>query len=318
MAMQYIKLILLVLGAFAALMAILGAVTALVMFLMASRRQAKKTVTLDRSVFGSYLDEMQAAADWFRGLDTEEVSITSADGLRLVARILPAENPKGTLLLMHGYRSTGVRDFSCILPFYHESGYNILLPDQRACGASEGKYITFGVKEREDCRLWAEYASERFGKDLPLFLDGISMGATTVLMAAGLPLPENVRGIIADCGFTSPMAIIGKVADKVLGSCPKPILRLSSAMAGWIGGWRYDACTTLDAMKQNTAIPVLFSHGEKDDFVPVEMTRENYAACAAPKDIFLVPEAGHGMCYLMERETCQQGILEFLNKYGQA
>ena len=123
-------------------------------------------------------------------------------------------------------------------------------------------------------------------------------------------------GVIADCGFTSPMAIIGSVARQVLGSCPAFVLRLSSAFSGLFGGWRYDACSAVEAMRRNKSIPVFFTHGEKDDFVPPAMTRENYAACAAEKELFLVPEAGHGLSYLVERERCEAALLAFLRRHG--
>ncbi len=310
--MQYLKL----LAAALAVLAALAAFAAYIIFFLASRRR-KQDLTLDPALYGPYLQAMADGEAWFLAREPEHASITSRDGLRLAARVLPAENAAGVLLLIHGYRATGLRDFSCVLRFYHENGYHIILPDNRAAGMSEGKYITFGVKEREDCRLWAEYACERFGAGLPLFLDGISMGAATVLMATALPLPENVRGVIADCGFTSPMAIIRHVAARVLGRCPMFLLRLSSLISGWIGGWRYDECSAAGAMRANTKYPVCFAHGEKDDFVPVEMTLENHAACAAEKELFLVPEAGHGLCYLMERERMEAALLAFLRRHGQ-
>ena len=105
---------------------------------------------------------------------------------------------------MHGYRAGGLTDFAGLYRFYHEQGYDLLVPFQRSHGPSEGKYICFGVKERYDCRDWAEYAVCRAGKDCNLYLSGISMGCATVLMAAGLPLPSNVRAMIGDCAFTSP------------------------------------------------------------------------------------------------------------------
>lgn len=315
--MQLIKIVFIALATLLGLTALFSAAAALAVFLLASRRRARQDVLpLDQDIYGPFLPEMERSAAWFAAQGPEAVSIVSADGLRLAAQVLPCENAVGTILLMHGYRATGVRDFSCVLRFYHESGYHIVLPDERACGASEGKYITFGIKEREDCRLWAEYATGRFGMALPLFLSGISMGAATVLMATALPLPENVRGVIADCGFTSPIAIISSVARQVLGSCPAFVLRLSSAFSGLFGGWRYDACSAVDAMRRNKSIPVFFAHGEKDDFVPPAMTRENYAACAAEKEFFLAPEAGHGLSYLVERERCEAALLAFLRRHG--
>ncbi len=118
------------------------------------------------------------------------------------------------MMAFHGYRSLATIDFALEVEFFHRLGYDVLLPYQRSHGESQGKYITYGVKERFDCRDWARYAARRFGEDKPLFLMGISMGAATVLMASGLELPGNTRGIVADCGFTTPWDIMAHVARR--------------------------------------------------------------------------------------------------------
>lgn len=130
------------------------------------------------------------------------------NNIPLHAELLEAENAVGTVLLMHGYRGTGLSNFAAVFRFYHEHRYNIVVPDERACGKSGGSYVTLGVKESRDCKCWTEWIEKEYGQALPIFLDGISMGATTVLMATVLGLPENVRGVIADCGFTSPWEIV--------------------------------------------------------------------------------------------------------------
>jgi pimeloyl-ACP methyl ester carboxylesterase len=141
---------------------------------------------------------------------SQEHQIETDDGLKLYGVWIPAENPKGTILLAHGYRSCKMVDFSLAFEMYHAVGMNILVPDQRAHGKSEGKYITFGVKESRDMLSWVNYHNKTFG-DIPLILSGLSMGASTMLYLADADLPENVKGIIADCGFTSPKEIIKSV-----------------------------------------------------------------------------------------------------------
>lgn len=139
----------------------------------------------------------------------ENVFITSFDGLRLHAKFYAAPDPKAPVQIMfHGYKSAAERDFCGGLREGIDGGFNVLLVDQRAHGESEGKYLTFGVNERFDCLSWANYATERFGRDVKIYLYGISMGAATVLMASALPLPDSVSGIVADCGYTSPKDII--------------------------------------------------------------------------------------------------------------
>lgn len=311
--MPLIRTVLTVAAVLLILAAVFFVLTALAVFLIACRRRkGQEEFKVNRAIYEPFFPMMDEAKARFFRLEAETVSITSHDGLRLTAYVLPAEgDAKGTLVLMHGYRARGIRDFSCVLPFYHDAGYHIVLPDQRASGRSEGTYVTFGVKEREDCRLWAEFAADRFGKELPLFLDGISMGAATVLYTLALPLPDNTAGVIADSGYTSPMAIIGKVAESVLGRCPKPLLRLASFFAGILAGFRFDDCNAPDILKANTAIPILFAHGEKDTFVPVSMTLANFDAAASQKQLILSPEAEHGLGYLMEKNRYEAELLAF-------
>ena len=138
--------------------------------------------------------------------DAEDIFLPSYDGLRLHGQLLQQPGAKGTILLFHGYRSSWIIDFSIVLPYYYSLGYNLLAVDERAHGQSEGVYITFGIHERWDAATWAQYAAMHFGPDHPLFLGGLSMGATTVLLASALELPPSVRGVIADCGFTEAYA----------------------------------------------------------------------------------------------------------------
>ena len=161
-----------------------------------------------------FRDAILSGAQWFREQSPERVQIQSHDGLRLVGYFLPAANAKGTLLLVHGFRSSPFCDFGVSYAFYHSLGWNILAVCQRAHEESEGKYITFGVKERYDVLDWTLYLRDRFGPEHPVALIGISMGCATVLMSLGCALPDNVKGIAADCPFDSPIAIIKKVAFK--------------------------------------------------------------------------------------------------------
>ena len=138
----------------------------------------------------------------------EEVEVTSVDGLRLVGKYYHMSDDAPLVIFFHGYRCAGIRDGNGIFLYAREFGFNVLLVDQRAHGKSEGKTITFGVMERHDCKSWAEYAVKRFGRDVKIYLCGLSMGGATVLMASDIGLPENVVGILADCPYSSPKAIL--------------------------------------------------------------------------------------------------------------
>ena len=261
-----------------------------------------------------YWAESVAGAAWFRAQAPERISLRSYDGLKLTGYLLETETARGTLLLLHGYRSDPWHDFGVIYEYFHSLGWNILTVNQRAHGESEGKFITYGTKERFDVRDWAKYLSGRFGSDHPIVLDGVSMGCSSVLMALGTDLPENVKGVIADCGFVSPYEELCHVAKNRLHLPVHPLLDLANFFSRRIAGFDFRDYSTLTALEQNMR-PVLFVHGERDTFVPPENSRRNYSACKAPKKLILVPEAGHGMSYLVERENCQKEIEQFLRQF---
>ena len=281
------------------------------------RREERKRAKKPRARFENTVQE---GIRWFLGQEPELHTITSFDGLKLCAYYLPAEAPmsgkrrRNILLLMHGYRAGGLTDFAGLYRFYHEQGYDLLVPFERSHGPSEGRYICFGVKERFDCRDWAEYAVRLAGEDCNLYLSGISMGCATVLMAAGLPLPANVRAIIADCGFTSPKEILKTVLKRDYHLPAFPLMNLTELLTKWRAGFGYSDASTLDAMR-NCRIPVLFIHGEKDSFVPVQMTLDNYMACSAPKELLIVPGAAHAAASLQDPEGYRRTALAFMKKY---
>ncbi len=247
-------------------------------------------------------------------LPQEEIFIQSYDGLKLHAVLYEAENADTTLILFHGWISSGLNDFCCIIPYYAEKGYNVLLVSQRGQGKSGGKYICMGTQEKFDCVSWCEYINKRFGEEHNIFIEGISMGASTVLFASALKLPDNVRGIIADCGFTSPIDIIKSVAwSKHI--FPYPLVWMVALWFRIFCGRSMYKDSTLDAMKKNKQ-PILFLHGESDGFVPCRMGKATYEACTSDKQLILVPGAGHGQCYLVDTERCTQELDKFIEKYS--
>lgn len=258
--------------------------------------------------------ELKTEIDDVSHLITESVAIINRDGLRLSADYYAADDPKRIIIAMHGWRSNWKNDFGALLEFYHNIGCSVLLPDQRTQGTSEGEYIGFGVFERYDCRDWVEYVTQKFGTDIPVYLCGVSMGATTVLMSASLDLPENVCGIISDCAFTSPDDIWSHVVTNNLRIGGKFTLSLAKRRINRNARYRGNDASTLDSLR-NTDIPVLFIHGEKDSLVPVEMTYENYNACASEKDILIVKDADHGMSYHTDTISYQTAVKNFFKKH---
>jgi alpha-beta hydrolase superfamily lysophospholipase len=252
------------------------------------------------------------AHNWFSTHEVEDIYVQSRDGLQLYARWIPAENPRGTILLAHGYQSTPYIDFSLVLEVYHNLGMNMLIPDQRCHGKSEGKYITFGVKEWRDMTCWVDYHNEHLG-NWPVILSGLSMGASTVMYMADEALPANVKGMIADCGFTSPYDIIGKVFHSVTHLPAWPFLWATDLCARIFAGFSLKEKDTRKTL-QGGKYPIILAHGLSDDFVPCEMSREAYDACTSPKELLLVEGAGHGYSFLKDRERYTQTVTAFLQR----
>ena len=264
--------------------------------------------SLEGTMWAPMADKIETALHYLKDHNARDVYIRSADGLKLRARWLPADHAVGSILLFHGYRSCSVADFSAIIPFYHSLGFHLLLADQRSHGKSEGKYITFGIREHDDVLRWIDWHNENVG-NLPVYLGGMSMGAATVLMAAGRKLPENVRGVSADCGFTDPYEIVGRVMKSQ--NIPAfPLLDIAGFFAKLFAGFGLREYSTIEAMKA-CRIPVLMLHGLADNFVPWEMSQRAYDVCAAEKKLILVEGAGHGTSYLTDLDRCQSELKSF-------
>ncbi len=276
-----------------------------------TNNKSKRKLTGTKKDTADYEMALSKASEMLENSGCEQVEIISHDGLKLVGHYHNCENPKRVIIAMHGWRSKWSNDFCAISDFWHNNDCCVLYAEQRGQGNSDGDYIGFGLMERYDCLDWINWINSNITDELPIYLCGVSMGATTVLMTAGLELPKNVRGIIADCGFTSPHAIWKHVVENNLhmpydGIRSNIINKMCKKKIN-IGAKDYSAT---DAMKK-CEIPVLFIHGTDDCFVPVEMTYENYKACAAPKRLLVVPGAEHAMSYFVNKTEYENKVTEF-------
>lgn len=242
-------------------------------------------------------------------LPYEEVWLTARDGCRLYGRYYHAADGAPLHIQFHGWRSTAVHDFGGGHKMARRLGHNILLVDQRAHGKSDGHTLSFGVRERYDVADWAAFTAQRFPAS-SIILSGISMGAATVLMAAELPLPPQVVGVMADCPYDTPAGIIAKVCRD--GHVPPwlgmPFVHLGAAL---FGGFRLAHHGAVGAVA-NTTLPILLVHGEADDFVPCDMSRRIAAACTSRLFFLTVPDAGHGCSFLTDPEGYKQAVNDFL------
>ena len=295
----------------------------------------RKDLTYNIPTSEQYQEQRDVMVDLIRNLKTvpyEEISCRSRDGLILKGRYYKAgskpekekkeenekriskENGKEArnlcAILFHGYRSSAVRDFAGGAREMILLGIPTILVDERGQGHSGGRCVTFGAMERYDVLSWTEKAVEMFGKDVGIYLYGISMGGAAVLLSSGLPLPENVKGIVADCPFSSAKDIICTVirgmhlSDRIL-------YPLIFQAAGLFGHFSLNHTNVRDAVKK-ASVPILIVHGEDDRFVPVEESRAIQKASPEKVDLEIFPKAGHGISYILDRGRYQKLIQAFM------
>ncbi len=258
-----------------------------------------------------YKDSISRGLEYVKNAPHKWVYTQSFDGLRLAARYFDNKSNK-TVILFHGYRSSAARDFSCAVEMYKSFGFNVLLCDQRSHGRSEGRLITFGVKEKRDAVTWCEFVTEKYSPE-KIVLGGMSMGATTVVLALGERLPQNVKAVVADCGFSSPEEIILKVAKqsfKINAKFFLPFLNLYCIIFGKFSIYNND---TRVAVK-NSNIPIMLIHGKDDGFVPCEMSEETYKNVGAKSELLIVENADHGLSYLINKSLVEEKIKNFLKE----
>lgn len=244
-----------------------------------------------------------------RALPYREFSIQSKDGLTLRAKYYEYAPGATIELMLHGYRGNAERDLCGGVQRCFALGHSAFVIDQRACGNSDGRVITFGIREHQDCLKWVDLLIQEFGSDVKIILTGISMGASTVLMAAGQPLPKNVVGVLADCGFTSAKEIIKIVIRKLRlpQNLAYPFVKLGALI---YGGFRLEKDSAISAAAR-CKVPVIFYHGETDNFVPCYMSKENFDACTSKKELVTIPDAGHGLCYPVDHEKYLSTLKNF-------
>lgn len=261
--------------------------------------------------YAPYRAEMTALIDDLAARPFEEVLITAHDGLSLRGRYYHYADGAPLDLCFHGYRGTAVRDMCGGIRISYALGHNVLLVDQRAHGKSEGHTISFGIKERFDCRDWVRWAVQRFGGDVRILLYGVSMGAATVLMASALDLGPQVCGIVADSPYFSPEEIIRKVCRdmKLPPVLAMPLVRLS---ARWFGGFALDEASAVEAV-QHTRYPIILLHGEDDRFVPCDMSRAIAAANPAI-ELHTFPDAGHGISDIVHTDRYTACVIRFIER----
>ena len=267
--------------------------------------------------FDKQVEIVQHGWDRLASTPYEKVHIASHDGHRLCAKLFAPENPRATVVLVHGYHSKGDMDFGSVFDFYAERSIAMLIIYQRAHGESEGNYLTFGAKERFDVRDWCKYLVARYGEQHSIILDGVSMGCSTVLLASCLPdIPPQVKAVIADCGYASAKDQIKQVLRENFHLPPVLVYPAASLLCRIYGGAFLGDAEVQRELKK-ARIPTLFAHGAGDDFVLPYNSERNYAACtSAYKRLCIFEGSPHGMSYLDHKEEYDAEILALLHHAG--
>lgn len=268
----------------------------------------------DTGHLGEFLEKN---LQWLEDYGYERHYIWSARGERLTGYLMKAKEESDVYLFgVHGYRSSGRREFSKFVQYYLEKGINVFLPDHIASGESEGNFCTFGYYEQDDCMQWLRYMKEKFGKDIKIILHGVSMGCATVCMMSGRDdLPENVKFTVADCGFTkaddffrAKIGLMGIKGADTITKCISLVHRINH-------GIKFSDISPVDSVK-NAKIPMFFVHGTDDGLVPSYMCPELYESCgSACKDILLAPGADHAQAFIKGREEYEARLNEYIEKF---
>ena len=265
--------------------------------------------TPEGEIYDPYREDMERWILEARAMKQEHFTIQSFDGLTLHG-VYYAYSPDAPVELMfHGYRGSAERDMSGGVQRCFRLGHSAFIVDQRCSRDSQGNVITFGIHEHKDCLKWVDFLVDHFGPEVRIILTGISMGAATVMMAAGEELPKNVVGVLADCGYSSPKVIILQVLRqmKLPPKLAYPFVKLAARI---FGHFDLEENSPEEALKR-AKVPVIFFHGESDDFVPCDMSRRCFEVCASRKKLVTVPGAGHGLSYPTDMEGYLAAVRQF-------
>ncbi len=260
-----------------------------------------------------YYPNMIKWIDQTRTFKYETLTVKSFDGLKLVGKYYHFFDGAPIEIMFHGYRGSAERDLSGGVLRCIELKRNVITVDMRGHGESDGNVITFGIKERYDVQAWANFAYQKFGKDVKLLITGISMGASTVVMASSLPLPPSVVGVIADCGYSDASQIIKHVIKQI--GLPVwlfyPFVKWGAQI---FGGFNPEA-TSPEKEASKSKLPIFFVHGDADNFVPYQMSEQNYNSCTSNKRLEIFAGAGHGLCYPLNPQKYLAYLKEFEEQY---
>ncbi|MCM1173846.1 MAG: alpha/beta hydrolase [Blautia sp.] len=277
--------------------------------------KTERTAKMSGTDWEQYFPLMEERKEFVMAKEHRDVYVTSFDGLKLHATYFPALDKKRdkAVICFHGYTGEGLSNHVAIAGYFLKHGYSILLPDARAHGGSEGEYIGFGCLDRKDALVWIDWLIQEGGKDIQIMLHGTSMGGATVLMASGLELPANVKGIVSDCGFTSPKEVFTHVLNHRYHLPAFPAIQGADLLNKRLAGYGMDECNAKYEVRK-AKVPILFIHGSADTFVPCSMCCEIYENCRSPKRKLIIEGAAHAESYYKNMERYEKELDAFAER----
>lgn len=253
----------------------------------------------------------EEAQDWFDREERDLLEMVSYDNLELSAQYIENEDQKyKTVILAHGFRNTS-EDMGKLAKFYYDEGFNVLLPDARGHGDSEGDYIGYGWHDRLDYVDWIDMAIDEYNAE-EIILHGNSMGAATVLMTSGEELPDEVKGVIADSGYSTVKAELAHQLKNIYNLPAFPLLEVTSVITKIRAGYTLEEASSVKQVEENSA-PLLIVHGDADDLVPTKMAHEIFDVAGGEKELWIVPEVGHTKAFDVITEEYQNRLRDFID-----
>lgn len=242
---------------------------------------------------------------------SEEWRLISSDGLHLTATHFRSERPRGNwAIIVHGYGCTQENSYY-LASHYLAQGYDVLTPDLRSSGKSEGRFVTMGLRESGDIVGWAQEIAAR-NPEARIVLHGVSMGAASVMMAgASEALPSQVKAVVEDCGYTSAYDLLAYQMEASFRLPSFPGMNLLDWRCERGAGFSLREASPLMAVR-HARVPMLFIHGTADTLVPPAMAETLYAACTSEKKLLLVPGAIHSAASQKEPELYDRTVAAFL------
>ncbi|BDR60202.1 alpha/beta hydrolase [Lactobacillus xylocopicola] len=262
-------------------------------------------------------DPLYREKSWFKRTAKQKYRIKSANHkYELVANYIPSAGSRKTAVILPGYMDRK-EDMGTYDALFHELGYNTLTPDPQAQGESGGKYIGYGWVEKDDIKKWIDFLLQKTGRQQQIVVFGLSMGGATTMMVGGLNLPQQVKALIEDCGYTSVKDEIEHEAKELysLPLIPRfPLVEILSGINRLKVGYLMGDASSIKQLQKNHR-PMLFIHGSRDNFVPTTMVYQNYRASKGPKEIWVAPGSKHAKSFADHPKEYRKRIATFLSKY---